>query len=632
MQRTALAPTRRLLWLLAIPTFHSLGCVVPDDDDPAGLNEDVSEIKNVNPVAPSDLLGMVEVTSAVGSCSGMVISETAVLTAAHCVCTENYVGGNVCHSTATVFFRPDLSGASGGHTPGTVIWNPNYNPSWTGGHIEGDLAIITIPFGSRPAHAQPFEVASAYTPIGAQLMVAGFGLTGQDCEGPSGTLNWDDAVVDSYEDDGGVVALVDDEWCSGDSGGALLLADGSASPNRLVGVISSTHPITGTSKATPTWSYFGWIAANVSDLDVPLVPKFGAEQQTYTGLNFGLPSTWEPITGDFNGDGRTDYARVGATGAWVFIAQLGSGFTTGFQVYSGLNFGQPSSWQTITGDFNGDGRGDYARLGATGAWVFSGQPSGGFTQGFQVYVGGLNFGLPSSWKPITGDFNGDGIGDYGRVGATGAWFFLGQPGGGWIQGFQAYAGLNFGQPSSWQTITADFNGDGKTDYARLGATGAWIFTVQPSGFFAQSFQVYSGLNFGLPSQWEPITGDFDGDGRQDYARVGATGAWFFMSTASGFTQSFQDYGGLDFGAPSPWTTITGDFNGDGFGDYARLGSTGAWVFSGSATSFATVFQVYAIGGFGLPSQWQTITGRFNGGTKTGYARLGSTTAWVFRGL
>lgn len=142
---------------------------------------------------------------------------------------------------------------------------------------------------------------------------------------------------------------------------------------------------------------------------------------------------------------------------------------------------------------------------------------------------------------------------------------------------------------------------------------------------------YSGLDFGLPSQTEAIAGDFNGDGKTDYARLDATGAWIFPSTGVGFTQLFQAYDGLDFGLPSDWVAITADFNGDGKSDYARLGSTGAWIFSGNGDSpLVSSFHDYDGLAFGLPSQWQTIAGAFSGGTKSGYARLGGTSAWVFR--
>ena len=156
-----------------------------------------------------------------------------------------------------------------------------------------------------------------------------------------------------------------------------------------------------------------------------------------TASGFGLPSSWEVITGDFNGDGRTDYARIGNAGAWFYFGNTGNTFTQSFQTYpTGVSFGQPSSWRTITGDFNGDGKTDYVRLGDTSARVFLGNASGIFTNQIQSYTMGENFGLPSPWQTITGDFNGDGKTDYARLGDTGAWLYFGNQPGTFIQGFQ----------------------------------------------------------------------------------------------------------------------------------------------------------------------------------------------------
>src|SRR5678815_1723433 len=49
----------------------------------------------------------------------------------------------------------------------------------------------------------------------------------------------------------------------------------------------------------------------------------------------------------------------------------GGAFTTPVYSYPGWDFGaNPSYWQRITGDFNGDGKTDFARLGPTYAHVF----------------------------------------------------------------------------------------------------------------------------------------------------------------------------------------------------------------------------------------------------------------------
>jgi hypothetical protein len=396
-----------------------------------------------------------------------------------------------------------------------------------------------------------------------------------------------------------------------------------------------------------------FVSATVQACPVNVAPPgFSPSGQPYPGLNFGLPSPWEAVSGDFDGDGISDYLRANGTGAFLYFGNGNGTFTQGFQGYdAGLDFGTPSAWQTISGDFDGDHRTDYARLGDTGAFLYFGAASRGFTSGFQAYVQGstpLHFGSPSPWQVITGDFNNDHRTDYARLGDTGAWLYYGTADHGFIQGFQGYlqpdqSYLHFGLPSAWQVVAGDFDGDGRTDYARLGDTGAFVFFAEASGNFTQTFHAYSQddgtlLHFGSPSSWQAIVGDFNGDTRMDYARLGDTGAFvFFGSAARSFTRGFQAYeraGGrpLHFGDPSPRQVITGDFNNDHRTDYARLGGTDAWLYYGRGDGgFTQAFQTYVVGNlaFGNPSPWQVVTGDFNRDGKTDYIRLGGTSAAVF---
>jgi hypothetical protein len=143
---------------------------------------------------------------------------------------------------------------------------------------------------------------------------------------------------------------------------------------------------------------------------------------------------------------------------------------------------------------------------------------------------------------------------------------------------------------------------------------------------------YHGTNFGFSSAWQSFSGDFNGDGYVDYLRVGPTGAWLFRgSDACDFPGAFQSFDGPPFDDSSKWQVITGDFNGDGRTDYARLGDTKAYLFSGRSNNLFEVTQQDYDVSFGEHSLWQVVTGKFSGGRKTDYARLGDIKAVVFSG-
>jgi hypothetical protein len=408
---------RRVLASLALVTLTSVtssGCL---DDSTVAEDEDLGEVQspivNANPVAATDLTGMVKVSTWRGSCSGMMISETAALTAAHCVCSENYVGGNVCVPTATVSFRSSPSGQAGGSVAGSAVWHPGYNPSWLEGLIEHDLAVVTIPLGSMPSWVVPFRVASAYQPIGTRTMVAGFGLTGSDCSGPLGTLNWDLGAIDSYEDDGNVFAMQDDEWCPGDSGGAALVDDGTLSPSRLFGVISSKHPVTGTNKGTSTWSHYAWIMSQVIDPTDDLLwggPGWAiwtTSDGTYLGGTSAAVSwDWGIVgAGDFNGDGWSDILWRNYNGTLrITLMREAMNFASFTDLPVPTNDWVIKAIADVNGDRIADLVWHNAYSGEVYVWTMgeTGQPIG---------FGSLGF-VTGGWTIAgTGDFNHDGRAD-----------------------------------------------------------------------------------------------------------------------------------------------------------------------------------------------------------------------------
>jgi len=120
--------------------------------------------------------------------------------------------------------------------------------------------------------------------------------------------------------------------------------------------------------------------------------------------------------GDFNDDGKTDIGlRRRDTGVWYFAFSDGQGkyYNTRNFTWVGDSAGL-ASFQPLVGDFNGDGKTDIGlRRRDTGVWYFA------FSDGQGNYNNSRNFtwaGDSSSsviFQPIVGDFDCDGKTDIG---------------------------------------------------------------------------------------------------------------------------------------------------------------------------------------------------------------------------
>jgi V8-like Glu-specific endopeptidase len=249
---------RNHLQTLLLLSLASACGAAPEDEDVAVTSE---AVRDATPVPKGQLLGMVIVSSSQGTCSGMVIARDTVLTAGHCFCTQNIVGGNVCATRGSVKFQDHPStGAEGPTISGSSIIHPGYDPSGTELQIENDLAIVKLD-GAVPGYVTPFVVATNHPPTGATVKIVGYGHTGQGCSGSFGRLNYDHAKLDAFEDDHKIMRFNDSVTCNGDSGGAVMNTAGTL----LHGVHSNGvwTPLHGSvSKSMVTSTYFSWIKAN----------------------------------------------------------------------------------------------------------------------------------------------------------------------------------------------------------------------------------------------------------------------------------------------------------------------------------------------------------------------------------
>jgi hypothetical protein len=309
-----------------------------------------------------------------------------------------------------------------------------------------------------------------------------------------------------------------------------------------------------------------------------------------------LPPAHAVLSGDFNGDGHMDVARLSQTGIW----QVGLAKGLAFDMNPWGNWGARANWRAfVVGDFNGDGKDDIAGLNQNGSWYIG--VSDGQRFNFQNWG---NWGNPSQWSRIVvGDFTGDGKDDIAAFSRQGAW----------VVGISLGDGFNLGTWAQWQPAgnyagvwVGDFNGDGRDDVLGLGMNGHWVVGLSAGNSFAtQDWGAFAAGNYAADVE----VGDFNGDGMTDVAALSWSGTWTVgVSSGSGFAPAVWAQWGTALG----WNDIeVGDVNGDHKSDLIGLGQNGSWVVGLSQGNDFSI-QSWALTGQRLPTGLSLQVGDING--------------------
>jgi hypothetical protein len=235
------------------------------------------------------------------------------------------------------------------------------------------------------------------------------------------------------------------------------------------------------------------------------------------------PTRYARLTlASFDGDTYADFADHNFMNGGVIVHQ--NLRTGGSSAFNTVDWGTGTiaagfTTEGLVGDFDGDGWADVAdhNLSTGAITVHRNLHNGTFG------AAGPSMGVTAtgtSYETLIADFTGDGYADFADHNLTSGGFYIHEN---LRNGTFAGWGVNWGSGTSavgpnLETLVGDFNGDHYADYADHNtATGQlWVHLAIPATHSFSTATAQSATT-GYGPAWEVMIGDFTGDGWADYA-------------------------------------------------------------------------------------------------------------------
>jgi FG-GAP-like repeat len=352
-----------------------------------------------------------------------------------------------------------------------------------------------------------------------------------------------------------------------------LAVTGTTAPYTLTGTVSAFGPTIPTGSVTFTDTTTSATLGTANLTTTPATQFTPYQSYPLANLNDGnTGGTIGPAIGDFNGDGRPDYAVPANSGSVFILLGKGDGtFTNGTTITTTSPF-EPTS--VVVGDFDGDGNQDLAVLSANGIGsvnIYLGHGDGTFGTATNFKVATSNSG---SRLLAVGDFDEDGIQDLVATNTSlnNVSVLLGNGDGTFntAVSYSVNTSVNLGQ-EPWNVVVGDINQDGHLDLAVASDTAGSVSILQGRGDGTFRAVVY--VATGAQQVGSVSLADFDGDGYPDLATTSAPDNAVYVlinngnnTIGFGTAKKYTMNGG-------PYYLTIGDFNRDGSPDIISANDT-----------------------------------------------------------
>jgi hypothetical protein len=311
------------------------------------------------------------------------------------------------------------------------------------------------------------------------------------------------------------------------------------------------------------------------------------------------------------------------------VREVGADIGTGDLAHAGVdwNTGLPcdcTSAPTLNqpgfntmGDFTGDNRDDLTSHHRTsGAFTIRANLGGSFAPDGTFAASGTTPSSSAGWETLAADFDGDGYADFAdrHIPSGQVWVHRNLhngtfDGNTWAFGYSA-TGPNM------EVMAGDLSGDGKADLIEHNRkTGQfWVRVNSGAGgtFVPQDVGITFRSQAGAGGQdWRAVVADFNGDGTVDIADLHVPSFQFWVHPATGGYQfSAGSWSAVQAFVWSGFTPVFGDFDGDNWTDYADVNRNSGeiWVHRSNQNQTFDQVNVWEYGVFSLGTGGRWILG------------------------